>query len=215
MTGRCRLDPDDDAVWERTLAAVVAARDLRPLLVRCRTGGCVLARCAATAHGPLFTSSWPVELAAHAHVTVDGVRLSDRAARRWLEQQRQAGGVEQSGPPIEDREIHGVLALLALPPDLTQDYPDLLVRCRHGDAVLDRTEVLGWLRAGAAPKVTPSLPRREYRSQRTDLGETAVTRRSSDRRRATPDPAYHWEMARRFQARHAGPPEAPQAPTDP
>jgi hypothetical protein len=55
------------------------------------------------------------------------------------------------------------LAILALPDHLpSDDYPDLMARCRHGDAVLDRLAVLEWTRKGRAQKVQVSLPRRTY-----------------------------------------------------
>jgi hypothetical protein len=143
-----RLEADDPAVLERTGRALEDSVSIRrpPLRLTCHQCGHELARVGDTAHGPLFVSSWEVP-APEAHVyVVNGERLRPRAAHQFMEQHTEL--IEQAGPPMGTPFIHGVTALLALPAGMTPDYPDLLVRCnKHGDKVLDRIEVIAWLRA--------------------------------------------------------------------
>lgn len=156
-----RLEPATDEVWQLTLnAAADPIADRRPIQLRCRSGGCVIAQVGTTAAGPLFTSSWEVERAVPYRIEVNGQTLGRSAARRYLDQVQPV--THRSGAPVTYRERHGVVALLALPNALPADYPDLLVRCKHGDALLDRREVIGWHRAGKAPKILVAQPRFEY-----------------------------------------------------
>jgi hypothetical protein len=154
------LETDDDAVWQLTLEALESGRAVKPMLVKCRAGGCLLARIGLTSGGPLFTSTWEVEVDPGYRVQVKGDDLGRRAARKALDALMPVA--ERSGKPVDYLERHGTITLLAVPVHLAQDYPDLLVRCRHGDAVLDRHEVIGWFRAGRPPKVDVSMPRRAY-----------------------------------------------------
>lgn len=78
--------------------------------------------------------------------------------------------------PVRDgADIHGVVALLGHHDGGLRDRPDLLVRCRdHGDAVLDRAQLLDLLRAGGSDVwlVDPRLPRHRYHRLADDwLGE--------------------------------------------
>jgi hypothetical protein len=75
--------------------------------------------------------------------------------------------VKQSGRPIKTAERHGTIALLEVPEGLTEDYPDLVVRCRDGQAVLDRHHVVEWLDRGPRSLyVEPGEPYSDY-----ELGE--------------------------------------------
>jgi hypothetical protein len=162
-----RLQSPEPTVWARTLDALIASRLIKPALtVRCKQCHAQLARAGVTPLGPLFTSSWTVEVPTPFEVFVDGQRLSRRAAIRHHANTTEVAG--QSGPAISDTEIHGTIALLALPPEMPQDYPPLMVSCaRHGDALVGRSEVLADLRAGSRVLyVLVSLPRLEY-----DVGE--------------------------------------------
>jgi hypothetical protein len=145
-----RLEATDPAVSERTLDALVASQAAEPALrIRCAKPQCraLLAYAGTTSLGPLFASWWDVDLPLGRDYVVNGERLSRRAALRHEAETRPL--VTQSGRPITDTDRHGAIALLALPPEMVQDYPDLMVRCiTHGDTVLDRTLVLDLLHAG-------------------------------------------------------------------
>lgn len=142
-----RLDHDDAATRARAHAAVAQPPlpGTNPLQVRCRHCGGRLAQAWLTESGPVFCSSWPSDDRFPVLVT-DGTRRLSRPASRWREGQR------------EPWEVHGCIALLAEP-----DRPDLMVRCpKHGDAVLDRDEVLRRLRRGDAAWKVPVAGREEY-----------------------------------------------------
>lgn len=159
-----RLQADDPAVLARTLRALEASAGARPVALRCSECGTVLARVGTTTHGPLFTSSWPVEVPSP---WMGGwVRAADGAplSRRHVLAMERAATTDRSGAEWTGVERHGVIALLALPPALAQDYPDLLVRCpRHGAAVLERHDVLDWMHAGRTRNLRVSFPLPEYR----------------------------------------------------
>lgn len=146
------IEAEDEAVWARTLDALADSRGVAPSVrVWCdRCPGRDLAEAGMTKYGPLFTSSWstpPLPAAA-------AVR---KVARRLRWSTDGVAGTE------------GVIALLRLPPDLPQDYPDLMVRCpKHGDAVLRRLDVVAKVRGGRKEvmKVTTTTPRRRYRPVR-------------------------------------------------
>lgn len=170
--GLLRLEADDPEVLARTRRAIEESAHVKPFQILCAGCGSTVALVGSTASGPLFSSSWPVERPVDYVVRVDGVELPPRAARTWMQQQHPL--VARSGAPVDRPEVHGAVALLALPPDLPQDYPDLLVRCiDHGDEVLDRHAVLEWLRHRSAPKVTVHRPHRQYRRPTDALGRTS------------------------------------------
>jgi hypothetical protein len=186
---RLQLSAADDQVWRLTLDAVRASDSVNPMTIRCGTCQATIARAGYTHLGPLFTSSWTIELDSPNAVTVDGRRLSRGAAIKFHDEGLPL--TRQSGRPITHTETHGTIALLALPTHLPGDYPDLLVRCAaHGDAVLDRAEVLSWLRSGERRrKVSVSLPHRSYDLGRHDGGSTirsSETRRGGKRRATRP-----------------------------
>lgn len=144
MTGRpVKLDPATPEVQRLTRRALEASRAVPPsLIIRCADCGAKLAQAGYTPAGPLFTSSWveAPELGITVY-TAEG-ELDPFAAERWL---RRHHGPEGAHRPPVDRD--GTIALLTLPPGTADDFPDLVVRCNaHGDAVLDRVEVLAWLR---------------------------------------------------------------------
>ncbi len=164
-----RLDAVNDEVWNRTLAAVASTLGtVKPMVIRCTHDGCPLAHVGNSSNGPLFTSSWEVQHPNPFRFNVDGQDLGRRAAIR--EQNRRWPASNESGAPSRYVDRHGVLALLALPPEFEQDYPDLLVRCEHGDAVLNRGNVIGWMRSNRAPRIDTAMPRRQYAPLRTDVG---------------------------------------------
>jgi hypothetical protein len=174
-----RLVADDAAVFDLTHRAAVAAGEIPdpPLRIGCQRCGAVLARAGDTDHGPLFTSSWQREPGLAHEVHVGGRRLSRSKTIDHLEHDI----VERSGRPMHAPVTHGAVALLALPTDVPADYPDLLVRCdKHGDAVLDRRQVLDWLRDAAVKptkrKVVVSRPFSDYVVPTRMPGTTGHTR---------------------------------------
>lgn len=160
--GNCplRLDADDEQVYALTVRANDDSRRRRPSVrFVCDQCGAKLGSAAHTAHGPLFTSSWETPPGAQ-DVTLR--RLLSRLAR-----------TKPTGDSRRGAQRDGVIALLALPPDVPQDYPDLMVRCAvHGDALLDRRDILRAISGQSVVKVATRLPRLEYRPSRlfTDAG---------------------------------------------
>jgi hypothetical protein len=178
-----RLEADDPAVLELTGLALhdaIAIPD-PPLRLVCSRCGALLARAGDTGHGPLFTSSWHCEPEIGYSVVVNGRKLSRSEAIKWRAQHDEL--VQRRGEPMHAPLLHGVTALLTLPADLAQDHPDLLVRCdKHGDRVLDRTEVLNWLRQAALKpakrKVAVSQPVSTYRHPQSAPGPSRITHQS-------------------------------------
>jgi hypothetical protein len=121
--------------------------------------------------GPLVTTSWTVELQLPFRIFVNERELGSAAARRKDRDMWET--THQSGRPDEP-EIHGTLALLQLPADFVQEYPDIMVRCnKHGDAILDRLQLIAWLRGKpAVRKITVGMPRLKYELPRQDGGTT-------------------------------------------
>ncbi|MEZ0382177.1 hypothetical protein [Mycobacterium sp. pW045] len=155
-----RLEAGDPAVRERTAAAVQASNEqgVRPTLeIRCSKCRAKLATVGTVPEfGPLFASSWAVTADSWHRVIVNGEVLGDRARSRWISEHYET--LSASGKPMNEPLRHGIIALLALPPQLEQDYPPLLMRCsRHGDYIADRLEVIEELRRGAdVHKVRPT-----------------------------------------------------------
>jgi hypothetical protein len=181
-----RLVADDPAVFERTGHAMDDSRQIPDpaLQLVCRRCGAVLAKAGDTAHGPLFTSTWLREPELGHAITVNGRRLS----RSQTIRHRERDLAERSGKPLHAPVRHGAVALLALPAGMVPDYPDLLVRCDkhgdnrgHGDTVLDRAAVLGWLREATAGgpakrKVAVTKPFSEYTAPTAVPGTPGPTR---------------------------------------
>lgn len=140
------LDPMTTEVRRLTVAAVAASSKVTPTLtVRCSQCKGSVGHAAMTSAGPFFTSSWTVQDALGFEVVVGGRTLNRRQAVRYRDQQLPVA--TSSGSPIANEHVDGLHALLALPPGVGDDYPALLVRCdKHGDAVLDRLELLAALR---------------------------------------------------------------------
>lgn len=179
-----RLTVADEEVWNLTLEAMAATEGLRPTLaLRCQACGSKLAAAGVTPIGPVFTSAWDVELPLGHAVYVNGVKLPRRATLKF--DQKMFEVVERRGRPQDHIGRDGVVALLVVPPHMPQEYPDLLVRCNdHGDVLLDRLQVLTWIRDGRTKsrKVAVRLPHREY-----DRGRAGGTkRRSRETRRFRP-----------------------------
>jgi hypothetical protein len=147
-----RIQADDPDVLTRTAEALELSTTLGkpPLRMRCEQCRRRLAQVGdIPGYGPLFTSSWEVPAPEEHSVIVNGRELHGRELRRWFDDNYET--LSQSGEPIDAPLRDAVIALLALPATMPQDYPDLLVRCRgHGDYVADRQEVLALLRRAVA-----------------------------------------------------------------
>ena len=169
-----RLEADDARVLALTRRAIEESAHVKPVKIRCAGCGSTVALVGSTASGPLFISSWPVERPVGHVVRVDGVELPPPAARKWIQKHHPL--VAQSGAPVDRPDVHGAVALLALPAELPQDYPDLLVRCNdHGDEVLERQTVLAWLRDNPFGWKVAVLhfPHQAYRLPTDALGKTS------------------------------------------
>jgi hypothetical protein len=156
--------PTNERVLALTLDALADSNGGKPTTTfRCHSGGCRvgLAGLPPSARPwPLFTAAgWDVEDPLPFELTIH-----DRPAtrRESIAHDRETFELV-SGPPVSYTGRHGTIALLALPPEVPQEFPDLLVRCLHGDAVLDRMEVISLLRRRVkVHKVRVSFPRRKY-----------------------------------------------------
>lgn len=161
--GVLRLNAVNEEVWRRTGKAVSDSMRRKPSLeVWCGRCGRHLGAAGSGTYGPLFTSSWLVELPLASATYVNGRRLSRRET--LIYQDTVFPARERSGAPIPNEKIEGTIALLALPPELHQEYPDLMVRCKHhGDAVLAREDVLRDLcERRPVHKVNPRRPHLVY-----------------------------------------------------
>ncbi len=149
-----RLHPTDPEVRRLTCKAILASNrpGLKRLVVRCSRCRGRLAKAAYTDAGPFFVSRWR-----------EPVVLSNGWTQRQQEEfENEVATLVEGSFPTDQH--HSVYAILALPPRMTADYPDLMVRCeRDGDAVLDRRDVLDRIRRGDNEwDVEVSFPRREY-----------------------------------------------------
>jgi hypothetical protein len=206
-----RLVADDEDVRAATVGALLAARDLTPALqIRCKEcRSRILGRAGyVPRYGPLFTAFWRAEplYTAGKMVIASGRTLRPRERAAWLGKHTEVTSkTEHADEPVSD----GVIALLAVPVGLTADYPDLMVRCkRHGDALLDRLEILEALRAAAAGgdgyyRVAPSGQTYSYAAGRPlDTGATARQNRITLRHKADVMPVEEFD-ARLHARRHA------------
>ncbi len=172
-----KLNPEGRDVWRLTWDALLDSNSRKhSLTVKCRERGCgnTLARAGTTKYGPLFVSWWTVELPlGYGETYVDGRKLSRREELRFRELFLPI--VKSSGAPIPDGRVDGTIALLALPPEMRQEYPALMVRCPdHGDATLERLDILDDLRSRRAlRKVDPSYPLLDYVLPRHDESHPA------------------------------------------
>lgn len=191
---KVNLDSADPEVWAYTLRLIEASSTAKPsLTIRCRACQAELGHAGITSAGPLFTSSWKVELDLPFSVQVGNRVLNRGEALRRDKAERERTLVATSGPPIDFTGVDGLFAALAIPPDLPQAYTPLYVRCaKHGDAVLDRTVVNDALR-GKVPilKVSMSLPLQDVSPQRHDdvpgeVKHASETRRQTSRHADTP-----------------------------
>ena len=133
--------------------------------VRCRAGG-DSSGAGETPHGPLFIAVWRVP--ALGTIAFNGEHLAKRQERGAWKSMRAARGRRQLGPDAADEGVETSIGLLALLVSLPSEYPDFMVRCPdHGDAVVDRLEVLTRLRSGdRSMKVDTSFPRCAYTKPR-------------------------------------------------
>jgi hypothetical protein len=165
-----RIHVADDDVWRLTLDALAASCDVpAALTIRCATCRRTIGYAGDVPnYGPLFTASWQVP--APSPATVNGRPMNERQRHRF-EDHNPSLDVDQTGEPVTD-ETHGTIALLRLPAGYPEEYPTLLVRCaRHGDAVLDRGEVLGALHDGHRETLAPATrPLTSYVPPRRDFG---------------------------------------------
>ena len=176
------LTASNATVWQRTEDALADTSTITdPLKIRCRECGRLLGRMADTKHGPLFTSSWEVQARSGLRIVVDGQELRPRAQRRYESEHNEV--VSESGPPVDRPEVHGTIALLALPQAFPQDYPDFMVRCpKHGDQALDRIALLKDLRAGKNVRVELDGARLDYRLNHRGGSERKSSKRVTRRR---------------------------------
>jgi hypothetical protein len=156
-----RTQANDPEVLARTGEALEIAATLGkpPLRLHCNECRGLLARVGdIPGYGALFVSSWEVPAPPSLDVTVNGRKLRRRELRRWVAENYET--ISQSGEPIDAPLRDAVIALLALPATMTQDYPDLLMRCDrgHGDYVADRHQVLALLRRAVATGTTLDDP---------------------------------------------------------
>jgi hypothetical protein len=198
-----RLEADDPKVLELTGAALYGAAEIQnpPLRVQCKRCGSQLGWGGDTPGGPLFTSSWLVNPPGPTVIKINGRALSPKAANRWVDEHEELR--KRSGRPLRAPIRHGVRALLT--PGLA-DYPDLLVRCpKHGDQVLDRGEVLGWIRQAAyqpfVAKVVLTQRDLKYRPPRHVMGPSEETVQS-EWRKLPFDVMTVAELQRRLAARY-------------
>lgn len=184
-----RLSASDPEVWRRTLDANVMTNDpatSKPIPVRCKKCQDRLGSVGLTPLGVLFTSSWAVRRDFFTESTGFGAgvgRLSPKDARHILDE---FVPVEQtSGRKPQKRD--GTIALLTLPPELPQDYPDLMVRCEDdGDAVMDRLHLVEDVdRRKPVIWADVAWPRRKYAVAEPEIGEHSarVSRRYVEERR--------------------------------
>jgi hypothetical protein len=178
-----RMEADDPEVLELTGIALHDAPEIPDpaLRVACQRCGAQLGRGGDTAHGPLFITSWLANPPSSTVISVNGRVLSYKNATRWVDEHEKL--LDRSGKPLRAPIRHGVRALLT--PGLV-DYPDLLVRClKHGDEVLDRDEVLGWIREAARrptiKKVVLTQRDLEYRPPKHAMGPSRPTVQSERR----------------------------------
>jgi hypothetical protein len=132
---------------------------------------------------------------------VNGRTLSLKEASRWVDEHEELQ--ESSGKPLRAPIRHGVRALLT--PGLA-DYPDLLVRCpKHGDQVLERDEVLSWIRQAVyepfVAKVILTQHDLEYRLPRHVMGPSKETVQS-ELRKLPLDVMTVAELEQRLSARY-------------
>jgi len=181
------IDLDNMAAetWAYTLTLFAASANTTPALkVICRSCQSTLGYAGTTSIGPLFTSSWKVDLVLPFSIQVGRRVLNRGEAVRWDKAERERTLETTSGRPIDWTGLDCLIAPLAIPPDLPQTYPPLYVRCaKHGDAVLDRGVVIDALRRKVPVlKVPVSLPLRPVALQRHDDLPGKVTHSSETRR---------------------------------
>lgn len=146
-----RLEPNDPEVLKYVASALSTSVGIKPRLrFRCDKCGSLLAEVGdVLGHGALFVSSWEVEARDICRVDVNGRELRPRERQRWMSDHYTISGPSES---VEEPSQHGVIAVLQLPLQMAQDYPDLLMRCeKHGDYIANRLETLKRLRKGAKP----------------------------------------------------------------
>lgn len=201
-----RLEADDPGVLARTGLALLDAAEIPdpPLRLICRRCGALLARAGDTPHGPLFMSWWKARPGIGYVIVHGGQELKPREAKRWRDEHEKL--LDSGGQPMQVPVRHGVCALLAPPADMAQDFPDLLVRCeKHGDATLDRHEVLRWLRQAAREpmkrKVGVTKPFSDYRPPRPMPGPFRRRQRRETRRLPLDEMSWQ-EMDDRLAERH-------------
>ncbi len=186
------IDVEDDGIWTRTLAALRSSRptDLASVF-RGRQCRCVLGHAGMVpGHGPMFTSSWSEPR--FSGTVVNGEPWTVRQLRRSEADDPRVEVLEPGDSESDAREA--VVALLLLT-DARPEYPTLLVRCPHGDAIVDRPIALAAAQAKRPPSgkpatidVTVGHPLSPYRRHHEDWGdgEGARTDRRTTKRRFGP-----------------------------
>lgn len=129
-------------VWEYVCQLQHDAAQGRVMQIRCAMCNARLGMAANTAHGPGFAATWTEWEHGGISVQVNGSELPPRQKWRYLLNEAESVEGDYWG-----KQRHGYFAPLAIPPELPQEYVPLIVRCaRHGDLIIDRTDVLSALR---------------------------------------------------------------------
>ncbi len=154
-----RIHPTDPDVQRRVRLAWLESmqpgkRDVTKFY-RCRAcrKGNNLASVTPTSFGPFFASGWNEPI-------IEEMDDGNTTTRRQVA--KSFAGLVQYDMIDTGR---GVAALLDLPSDLVQDFPDLLLRCEHhGDLVLDRGQIMREFQTDRRRSfnVDPKFPRLDY-----------------------------------------------------
>lgn len=166
-----RLTVRDDDVWNATNEAL-GCKPTQPLtVVRCQ-GGCRLGELAMTKLGPAAFLSFDVMFDHPLKVTLGEDELGLRGTLKHISE-RYSKRVQPGDQPLPRKSYVLAPVLLVVPDSLPQEYPDLLVRCEHGDLLLNRMEVLAVLaRKLTRWKVTVhATPRYSYEAPRQDFAD--------------------------------------------
>ncbi|MCI1962634.1 MAG: hypothetical protein LKJ18_00595 [Ancrocorticia sp.] len=133
--------------------------------VRCSICNEWLGTAATTTVGPGFAGTYRDYGPMFYEIRINGEPLKPREMIEYMK--ARATVVEGD---YWDKQRRGYFAPLAIPPDLPQEYVPLVVRCmKHGDLILDRTDVITALRRKFKTlRVTPLGERYTIIEQQTE-----------------------------------------------
>ena len=161
------LQVDDADVRALTEEAVQSAGVGRPLVrYRCSACHALLAQVVVVQrYGPLFVSWWRAD--------THSVRVNGRLLTGREKKQHECQTWETVSGPVHPQ--HGVAALLRLPDDTVQEFPDLLIRCEtHGDHLAQRNDILEMVRTASKARdvrLPPSGIWHDYRKPRKERSQ--------------------------------------------